>query len=256
MYDGITGRSPIATDDLGYIGTGQKASQIMSGGTTDYDALTNKPTINNVELKGNKTSSDLGLQSSLTETQTNAVNSGITAVLTEQITTNQTNISLIKHAVNTSIYIQETEPTNPNNGDYWISTTATKIYSCADVPFSDSDIKSAYIGQSDGIYHSSQSSSRSLVIPCISNTTYQINYTSKTMRIAFYSSSPVDDDVPVQFYNETQAEYGSHTSNIISPATAAYICINCYLSTVEAAEGKTIDEIFDALTIKSIGGWS
>jgi hypothetical protein len=32
------------------------------GGTDDYIDLTNKPTINNVELSGNKTSSDLGLQ--------------------------------------------------------------------------------------------------------------------------------------------------------------------------------------------------
>ena len=33
-----------------------------SGGTSDYTDLTNKPKINNVELNGNKTSSDLGLQ--------------------------------------------------------------------------------------------------------------------------------------------------------------------------------------------------
>ena len=33
-----------------------------SGGTTDYSALTNKPSINNVTLSGNKTISDLGLQ--------------------------------------------------------------------------------------------------------------------------------------------------------------------------------------------------
>ena len=32
------------------------------GGTSDYPDLTNKPKINNVELNGNKTSSDLGLQ--------------------------------------------------------------------------------------------------------------------------------------------------------------------------------------------------
>ena len=109
MYDNITGRAPIATDDLGYIGTGNKASDILNGGgTTDYNELTNKPTINNVELKGNKTSSDLGLQPtidsthklspdniSFTETQSNAINSGITAALTEQISTNQNNISLL-----------------------------------------------------------------------------------------------------------------------------------------------------------------
>ena len=35
-----------------------------SGGTTDYSALTNKPSINGVTLSGNKTSSDLGLASS------------------------------------------------------------------------------------------------------------------------------------------------------------------------------------------------
>lgn len=33
-----------------------------SGGTSNYNALTNKPKINNIELNGNKTSSDLGLQ--------------------------------------------------------------------------------------------------------------------------------------------------------------------------------------------------
>jgi hypothetical protein len=32
-----------------------------SGGTTDYDELTNKPQINGVELTGNKTTSDLKL---------------------------------------------------------------------------------------------------------------------------------------------------------------------------------------------------
>lgn len=32
------------------------------GGTTNYNDLSNKPTINNIELSGNKTSSDLGLQ--------------------------------------------------------------------------------------------------------------------------------------------------------------------------------------------------
>ncbi len=32
------------------------------GGTTDYNQLTNKPTINGVELSGDKTSTDYGLQ--------------------------------------------------------------------------------------------------------------------------------------------------------------------------------------------------
>jgi hypothetical protein len=48
------------------------------GGTTDYTDLENKPKINNVELSGNKSSSDLGLQDVLTSAQLAAVNSGIT----------------------------------------------------------------------------------------------------------------------------------------------------------------------------------
>ena len=112
MYDNITGRSPIATDDLGYIGTGKKASQILTEGTTDYNALDNKPTINNIELKGNKTSSDLGLQPaidsthklspnniSFTTAQSNALASGVTAETVEQVATNQTNILTVNGAV-------------------------------------------------------------------------------------------------------------------------------------------------------------
>lgn len=37
-----------------------------SGGTSDYTHLTNKPSINNVELSGNKTSANLGLQAEIT----------------------------------------------------------------------------------------------------------------------------------------------------------------------------------------------
>jgi hypothetical protein len=63
-----------------------------------------------------------------TESQLTAMNSGITAEDVTQIGTNETNISLIKHADNTSIYIQETQPESGSKGDYWISTTGNKIY--------------------------------------------------------------------------------------------------------------------------------
>lgn len=36
------------------------------GGTSDYSQLTNKPSINNVELSGNKSLADLGIQGTLT----------------------------------------------------------------------------------------------------------------------------------------------------------------------------------------------
>ena len=62
-------------------------------GTTDYDELENKPQINDIELSGNKTSHDLGLQSELTEAQQNAVDSGIDSTKVAQIATNTTAIS-------------------------------------------------------------------------------------------------------------------------------------------------------------------
>ena len=40
-----------------------------SGGTSDYQELTNKPSINGVVLEGNKTSSDLGIETGVTEEQ-------------------------------------------------------------------------------------------------------------------------------------------------------------------------------------------
>lgn len=36
------------------------------GGTTDYNALSNKPSINGVELDGNKDSSDIGVEKDMT----------------------------------------------------------------------------------------------------------------------------------------------------------------------------------------------
>lgn len=48
-----------------------------SGGTTNYEALNNKPKINNVELSGSKTSSDLGIEEIKT-IKVNSVNQTIT----------------------------------------------------------------------------------------------------------------------------------------------------------------------------------
>ena len=66
------------------------------GGTTNYNALENKPQINGHELSGNKSSADLGLQPALTTAQQAAVDSGIDSTKVEQIGTNTTNISSIQ----------------------------------------------------------------------------------------------------------------------------------------------------------------
>lgn len=71
--------------------TAQTIDEIMpaeAASMYDYDDLINKPTINNIELIGNLSSSDLGLQSTLTTAQMAAVNSGIDSTKVEQIATN------------------------------------------------------------------------------------------------------------------------------------------------------------------------
>jgi hypothetical protein len=49
------------------------------GGTTNYNLLTNKPKINSVELSGDKSLSDIGVQEALNPAQLAAVNSSVTA---------------------------------------------------------------------------------------------------------------------------------------------------------------------------------
>ena len=92
------------------------------GGTSDYDQLSNRPQINNNTLTGNKTSSDLGLQDSLTETQLAAVNSGITEEKLQQVETNISSIQshIVFSANSKTYYLQPEQPSNPQDGDIWI----------------------------------------------------------------------------------------------------------------------------------------
>ena len=104
------------------------------GGTTNYNALENKPQINSHELSGNKSSADLGLQSTLTTAQQAAVDSGIDSAKVQQISTNETNISS-EQAKTTGmteggsnyitvggirVYVSATAPTGARTGDLWI----------------------------------------------------------------------------------------------------------------------------------------
>lgn len=73
---------------------GAAVRSISGGGTTDYTELSNKPQINSVELSGNKSSSDLGLQDALsfdaspTSGSTNPVTSGgVYTALTGKVNT-------------------------------------------------------------------------------------------------------------------------------------------------------------------------
>ena len=92
------------------------------GGTSNYNALENKPQINSHELSGDKSSSDLGLQDALTETQLAAVNSGITSSGLTQIETNISSLyDHITFSANSKMYyLQPEQPSNPSDGDIWI----------------------------------------------------------------------------------------------------------------------------------------
>ena len=94
------------------------------GGTSDYTQLSNKPQINSNELSGNKSSSDLGLQDALTETQLAAVNSGVTSSTVEQVANNTTNISLIQ----TALSIDNITSNITANTGYTIVTGMSAVY--------------------------------------------------------------------------------------------------------------------------------
>ena len=78
-----------------------------SGGTSNYNALTNKPKINNVELNGNKTLNDLGIQpigNYLTEETDPTVPSHVKNISQENITSwnNKLDSSKVKNANSTT----------------------------------------------------------------------------------------------------------------------------------------------------------
>ena len=131
------------------------------GGTTNYNALENKPQINGTTLSGNKTSSDLGLQDTISFEGTYNSSSNKAATMADikdgkltgyaqssgnvaatdkiieaigkiekKADDNQSNISSFHKASGTDIYFSETEPTGAITvGSYWISTDGIAIYS-------------------------------------------------------------------------------------------------------------------------------
>ena len=101
------------------------------GGTTDYNDLSNKPKLNNTELAGSLSLSDVGAQAALDTDQMAAVNSGITS---EKLGTVENNISS-EQAKTTGmseggsnyitvggirVYVSATAPTGARTGDMWI----------------------------------------------------------------------------------------------------------------------------------------
>ncbi len=82
-------------------------SASVSEGTMDYSALSNKPKINNIELSGNKTLSDLGIQ---------AAGNYLTSVPSEYVTESELNSkNYLTDSDLTSYALKSEIPTVPNN---------------------------------------------------------------------------------------------------------------------------------------------
>ena len=103
------------------------------GGTYDYERLRNKPSINEVELIGNKTSEELGLasiddiptlQDLVTPEQLEAINSGATSTNIAQISTNAGDIILVNNTVSD---LSSTVKSNYTILDNKIDTTQTTL---------------------------------------------------------------------------------------------------------------------------------
>lgn len=255
------------------------------GGTNDYDDLVNRPQINSHTLTGNMTGSNLGLQDTISDLDTirtgaaagatavqpadmtsalalkqdalnaaqlNAVNSGITSTDVAQIETNKNNISLIKHADNTSIYIQETTPTGAV-GDYWISAAnGVKTYGRTAQLFNIDDSNmfyNGYINNNINVVNYSAGGSKLAIIPCTAGEQYTIAVNSKTLRIAGIATAPNNDAPILSPYRYQYDNYEKHTYTYTAPEGAIYLLVNCYLSSIEMVDEKSIDDIFGTLMI-------
>lgn len=109
------------------------------GGTTNYNALTNKPSINSVELSGNKTLSDLGIQSAIDSSHK------LSADLVTNGTTNKFNMQADwTQADNTSGDFIKNKPTLGTAA----ATDATAYATAAQGTKADSAIQSAGTGLS------------------------------------------------------------------------------------------------------------
>ena len=88
------------------------------GGTSDYTQLSNKPQINSIELTGDKSSSDLGLQDTISDLAAIRNNASAGAGAAAKVTgITGTGNDHIKMGNGITLYISATQP---QEGDLWI----------------------------------------------------------------------------------------------------------------------------------------
>lgn len=151
---------------------------------------------------------------------------------------NENNISLIKHAVNTSLYFSETEPTTPNKGDYWISTTATKIYMASNNLCT--GVNSNYYLNNGSTIAGRAVNNTGLIVPVEHNKSYTVSTTETQAR---YRIALIDTELEIgdsdTAYSGMQSE-GTADTMTINSGSHNYLVINATdLSKIMCNEGTT-----------------
>ena len=204
-------------------------SASVSEGTMDYSALTNKPKINNVELSGNKTLSDLGIQ---------AAGNYLTSIPSEYVTeTELNNKNYLTNSDLTGYALKSEIPTVPQN----ITTQGNSFNNANQLVKLDSSGKLPAIDGSQLTNISSGSSVVSTFPSTITHTNGQFtvelgkNYTGEvdSTSITIVIDEPAD-------YSKLPYPYSTFIQLYISVADATI--------TFKTSGGKTIDRYFNNTT--------
>ena len=201
-------------------------SASVSGGTMDYSALSNKPKINNIELSGNKTLADLGIQ---------AAGNYLTSVPSEYVTETELNSkNYLTDSDLTSYALKSEIPTVPNN----ITTQGNSFNSANQLVKLDASGKLPAIDGSQLTNISSGSSVASTLPSTITHSNGQFtvelgkNYTGKVDSTSITVVIDEPDD-----YSSISYPYTTFIQLYVSVANAEI--------TFETSSGTTISRYFN-----------
>lgn len=193
----------------------------IEGGGSDYPDITNKPKINNVELNGNKTSSDLGLQPAgnyalkseipdVSNFITNAVDDLANYYKKSETFTKQEVNNLISAITTMDIQVVQTLPVQD------ISTTT--IYLVPKTTTEQNDAYDEYIYVSNAWEHIG--STEVDLTNYVTNTDYASNNTGGVIKTNTNYGTSVDSNGSLRGTTKTYADYDSmHNLGLISKVT-------------------------------------
>ena len=115
----------------------------------------------------------------------------------------------------------------------------------------DNDIEKFYVRASDGAYKSSAGNSYSAIMPCVAGTAYTITTISKTLRVGFYATKPVDGTSCIESFNNNNSSYTSRSVTYTASTNATYMAIYAYQDGDEYSDGKTLDDIYGVLMLNT-----